>query len=279
MTREPPPPDPVALRLAAACEIVRAAGHLARDEISRPERPEARLKAPADWWSAADGRVEAFIRAQLRALFPDDRFLGEEGGGTLAGNIWVVDPVDGTGNYLRGLPLWCIALAYAVDGEAQIGCVFHPASDELFTARRGGGARLGSQPMRVSGTRDPRRAIVEIGWCAPHAFPPWHAAVGTVVAAGAEFARIGSGALALAWVACGRLDGYCDGDTKAWDGLAGWLLVREAGGVVSDYEAGLAADLSNPIMACTPGLEPTIRECLRCLTGGTAATIAGNSGA
>lgn len=263
---EPPLPDaPIALRMRVGCEAIRAAGALAWAEFCDRGGLEARLQGPQDWSSSADRKVEALLRSRLSTAFPADHVLGEEGGGRFCGDVWVVDPIDGTANFVRGSPLWCLSVAYVAGGITRFGLVYHPATDELFTARRGRGASLNGKPVRVSGTQDPRHASLEIGWCWPQPLRRWQAAVEKVVSAGADFTRIGVGALTLAWVACGRLDGYADRSLKVWDGLAGWLLVREAGGAVTPYERGLQHDLSNHLIACTPALRPLLQECLEVL--------------
>ena len=257
-------------RLARASELVREAGALALASF-RNASLVVETKGVQDYVTAVDRAVEALIVDRLHAAFPDDAFLGEEGGrrSGSAGSeaLWVIDPIDGTVNYTRGLPLWCISLALVHAGEIAFGLIFNPVSDEFYCAVRGSGARCNGQPIRVSGVQSPESARVGLGFS--YRCPPaLHARdVGRLLEAHCEYARLGSGALGLAFVADGRFDGYWEPHINSWDVLAGICLVREAGGWVSDFLAGDGLLGGNPILACTPALQPFLQEQLTTLDG------------
>ena len=243
-------------RLAAASAIAREAGVLARQHFrSRPKTLHVVFKGNQDYISAVDAEVEALIRARLQDAFPDDSFYGEEGGGAFAADVWMVDPIDGTANFMRGIPLFCISIAFVRDGQACIGVIYDPVHDELYAAQSGRGATLDGQPMRVSGLTDIRQATIEAGWSTRLSHDRYTALVQTLKEAGAGVRRGGSGALALAYVADGRVDAYCELHMNAWDALAGLVLVQEAGGWTNDFLGKDGLMQGNPILACTPALK------------------------
>jgi myo-inositol-1(or 4)-monophosphatase len=186
--------------------------------------------------SDADRDADALVVARIRAAFPGDAIVSEEGG-TIdgrSGRTWYVDPLDGTINYLYGLPHWSVSIACADANGALAGVVFDPIREELFAAARGSGATLGTRPLRASDVADPGLALVATGFSYD---PAERSAQAEVVArmAGSvrDIRRAGSAALDLAWVAAGRLDAYFEVSRSPWDSAAGELLVREAGGEVT----------------------------------------------
>lgn len=259
-----PPLEPwCETRLKSASAVVRQAGALAlasfRDSALYVER-----KGVQDYVTAVDRAVEELIVNRLRAQFPDDAFLGEEGGqrsGAASDDaLWVIDPIDGTTNYARGLPLWCISLALVHAGEIALGLIFNPVSDEFYCAVRGRGASCNGRPIRVSGEQMPEAARIGLGFS--YRRPPARHArdIARLLEAHCEYARLGSGALGLAFVADGRFDGYYESHINSWDVLAGICLVREAGGWVSDFLAGDGLLNGNPILACTPALRGFLQQ-------------------
>jgi myo-inositol-1(or 4)-monophosphatase len=220
-------------REAALEAIAGAAGALALDFFERRAELEVEAKANAqDIVSRADREVEALIRARVAERFPEDGFLGEEYGATAgaSGFQWVIDPIDGTSPFLFGLPHWCVSIAVRKGADTVAGAIAAPTRGELFTARRGGGARLNGAPLRAPADLTIRNGVVGIG--ANHRVPPGPTArvVERLLAAGGMFYRDGSGALMLANVAAGRLAAYWEAHMNAWDCLAGLLIVAEAGG-------------------------------------------------
>jgi myo-inositol-1(or 4)-monophosphatase len=251
------------LRLLAGSAIAREAGGLARMHFrNRPKALQIDFKGDQDYVSAIDAEVEALIRTRLHEAFSDDSFYGEEGGGEFGQDVWVVDPIDGTANFMRGIPLFCISMAFVRDGQGQIGIIYDPVHDELYAARRGQGATLDGQPMRVSGLTDIRQATIEAGWSTRLPPDPYTTLVQTLKEAGSGVRRGGSGALALAYVADGRIDAYCELHMNSWDALAGLLLVEEAGGWTNDFLGGGGLTKGNPILACTPALRDLLMEAM-----------------
>lgn len=252
------------LRLPVACAVAREAGFLARRRFNgRPGLSGINLKGHQDYLSAVDAEVEELLRTKLLASFPDDSFFGEEGGGSFDDNVWVVDPIDGTANFVRGIPQFCISLAYVRDGRTQIGIIYDPMADELFVAERGRGATLNGEPIRVSGLAEISSSTIEAGWSNRLPFSRYVDLIARLLDDGAGIRRGGSGALALAYVSAGRLDGYCELHMNSWDALAGLLLIEEAGGWVNDFLANDGLRDGNSVLGCTPGL----RDRLVGLTG------------
>ena len=249
------------LRFQAACAVAREAGKLAKRYFDRRDEIEIEHKGTQDLVSIADKETEALIRARLGQAFPDDVFVGEEGGADAvegAAGVWVIDPIDGTMNFLRGVPYWSLVIAYVRGRETLIGITYDPTHDELFAARQGGGATRDGRPIRVSGQTDPRQAA--LGHTYSFKLDPerYVRTVGKLLEAGADHRRLGSTALMLGHVADGRLDGIVTLYASAWDVLAGLLLVREAGGVTSDWFAHASLTETSGVYACTPSLAPVI---------------------
>ncbi|MBV8107957.1 MAG: inositol monophosphatase, partial [Hyphomicrobiales bacterium] len=197
----------------------------------------------------------------LLQVFPRDGFLGEETKGRPIGDsgaLWVVDPIDGTSNFARGVAHYCVSMACVREGEVEVGVIYDPMRDELFSARRGGGAHLNGQAIRASDATALLNASVEVGWSARHGVEKYLDLVRRVALAGAAPARSGSGALGIVYVAAGRRDGYVEQHMKPWDCLAAMLIVREAGGYVSDFLAGDGLARGNPILASAPGLKEAL---------------------
>ncbi|RDI53584.1 inositol monophosphatase family protein [Microvirga subterranea] len=254
-----PPAETSDLRLSVACAVAREAGALARRRFNgRPGATGINLKGHQDYLSAVDAEVEGLVRGRLLASFPEDSFFGEEGGGSLDNNVWVVDPIDGTANFVRGISQFCISIAYVRDGQTQIGIIYDPMHDELFAAERGGGATLNGERIQVSGLSDMQSATIEAGWSTRLPLNLYVDLVGRILADGAGVRRGGSGALALAYVAAGRIDGYCELHMNSWDALAGLLLIEEAGGSVNDFLANSGLRNGNIVLGCTSGLRNSL---------------------
>jgi myo-inositol-1(or 4)-monophosphatase len=250
-------------RFNGACAIAREAGLLARRRFLDKGSFTVRLKGRQDFLTEADGETERLIQSRLAQCFPADGFLGEEGGGVAGAQgapLWVVDPIDGTSNFARGVPLFCVSIACIVDRSIEAGVIYDPMLDELFCARRGAGAWLNGVPMQIAETSDLGVAAIEVGWNTRYGPSRYVELVGRVVASGAAIIRSGSGALGLAYVAAGRRDGYVETHINSWDCLAGNLLVAEAGGYVSDFLAGEGLTKGNPLVACAPGVKDALLE-------------------
>ena len=252
--------DALQRRLDAAQSICAEAAALALRLQPPPGAPQATEKGAQDWLTEADGAVERLIRDRLRESFPEDGFLGEEEGDAGNGALrWVADPIDGTSNFARGRPRWCVSLGLIGEGRALAGVLNAPCLGETFAARAGGGATLNGRPIRVSGATDMARAMVEIGWSPRSDTDAFHALNRRVMAAGAMLRAAGSGALALADVACGRLDGYCELHIRLWDVAAGLAILAESGAIVSDFLAATGPTTGDEILAATPALAGELR--------------------
>jgi len=220
----------------------KAARSLKRD-FGEVERLQVSVKGPGNFVSAADHRAEDILREELAKARPGYGFLGEEGGrreGSDKTHTWIVDPLDGTTNFLHGIPQFAISIALERDRSIVAGLVYNPATDDLYTAERGKGAFHNDRRMRVAARRHLGDTVVACG------LP--HLGRGDLAQFRKEFAKIqeqvgglrrfGAAAIDLAWVAEGRFDAFWERNLSAWDMAAGLLLVREAGGYVTDLDGG-----------------------------------------
>jgi myo-inositol-1(or 4)-monophosphatase len=248
----------------------KAARGLVRD-FGEVENLQVSVKGPADFVSAADLKAERTIRRELERARPNYGFLLEEGGAVVGKDTshrWLVDPLDGTMNFLHGIPHFCISIALERDGEIVAGVIYDPLRDELFHAEKGTGAFVNEHRMRVS-TRDGlHNAVIATGIPAIgrlrtgryHARYP--AQLGAIMRSCAGVRRFGAAALDLAYVAAGRYDGYWESSLAPWDIGAGILLVREAGGMVSEIDGGDKMLTSGEILAANGALYDPIRKLL-----------------
>lgn len=225
----------LAERADFAGRLARAAGALANRYFKRELDFVVETKSQQDYVSAADRAVEAFIRAELARAWPDEAMLGEETGGTVAARTWIVDPIDGTLNFVHGVHYWCVAIAWLEDGKRRIGAIYDPAPDELFVAASGGGAFCNGAPIHVSHCDALDRALLALGYVHRHDLDAHLALKGELTRAGAAIKDMGAGALMLAHVAAGRYEAFIEPHMHAWDASAGLLLVEEAGGRVLPY--------------------------------------------
>lgn len=216
----------------------KAARGLQRD-FGEVENLQVSLKGPANFVTAADRKAEKTLFEELSKARPGYGFLMEEGGtikGSDKSHRWIIDPLDGTTNFLHGIPMFSISIALERDGQLVAGLVYNPISDEMFIAEKGQGAFLNDRRIRVSARRELPQAVVATG--IPHIGRPEHprfmAELAAVMNEVAGVRRMGSAALDLAYVAAGRFDAYWEANLSAWDIAAGIVLVREAGGFVSD---------------------------------------------
>ena len=242
-------------RLETATELAAEAGALALRMRPPLGQMVGTLKHPQDWLTEADGAVERFLSELLAAAFPDDGFQGEEGGVSRGGSLrWVVDPIDGTANYVRGASRWCVSLGCIEDRTPLIGVIDAPALGERFAAHQGGGATLNGAPIHAAATADLARAAIEIGWSPRRPNADFLALCERVLATGATVRLGGSGAMGLADVAAGRLDGYAEIHINLWDVAAGLAILAEAGASLSDFMQGEGPTAGNPLVACAPAI-------------------------
>jgi myo-inositol-1(or 4)-monophosphatase len=237
---------------------LKAARGLIRD-FGEVEQLQVSMKGPADFVSSADLKAEKVIRGELQKARPGFGFLMEESGesiGTDGKNRWIVDPLDGTLNFLHGIPHFCISIALERDGEIVAGVIYEPTRDEMFWAEKGAGAFLNDRRLRVSARRTLADAMIGTGipFRERGDHPRYLATLAAVMAATAGVRRPGAAALDLAYVAAGRYDGYWEFGLSPWDIAAGILIVREAGGYVSDPTGGHEMLTSGSILAANDHL-------------------------
>ena len=232
---------------------IKAGKSLARD-FGEVQNLQVSLKGPGDYVSAADRKAEEIVHAELARARPGYSFLMEESGeveGSDGQHRWLVDPLDGTTNFLHGIPIFAVSIGLERQGTLVAGVIYNPAMDELYTAERGGGAFLNDRRMRVAARK--RLSDCVIGTGIPHLGRGNHGRslvdLRHVMGETAGIRRLGSAALDLAYVAAGRMDGFWEDALAPWDMAAGMLMVREAGGFVSDRDGGNAVFDTGTIVA------------------------------
>ncbi|GAA4776660.1 inositol monophosphatase family protein [Stakelama sediminis] len=250
---------------------VRKAAPRLRRDFNEVQHLQVSRKGPADFVSMADKRAEQTIVEELRKARPDWRMLLEEGG-ELDGDPdkprFIVDPLDGTSNFLHGIPHFAISIAvedpHGAQGKPEIttGLIYQPLTDESFWAEKGRGAWLHDGRLRVSARRDLSEALIATGipFLGHGDFITWNRIFGAVAPQVAGIRRFGSAALDLAWVAAGRFDGFWESDLKPWDVAAGMLLVKEAGGFVTDFRGADRAMERNEYLAANDVLHSKLHK-------------------
>lgn len=221
-------------RLQAAMDAARKAGAYL---LSKPSFSVTH-KLSNDYVTQADQESERMIRETLLSQFPADGFFGEEEGASRTGvGRWIVDPIDGTSNFIADLPLYTVSIAYEEDGEIQLGCVYCPRLDEMYTALRGKGATLNGQPIHVSTQSSLRDALVGMSFAHRHeeAGQRMLTLLPTLRRSVSDMRRLGSAALDLCFVACGRYEAFIELSLNLYDIAAGMLIVSEAGGIVQAW--------------------------------------------
>ena len=253
--------DTLTARYWTACAVARSAGQLAYQYFQNLDSLTVESKGIQNPVTIADRNVENLIISRLTHCFPTDYFLAEESGGERCDDqVWVIDPIDGTANFVRGLPYFCVSIAYVVNQEIKIGIIYDPSRDELFAAFQGKGATRNDQPMKVTHCQELASAIIALDIGLRTSIESGFKAVQNLMAQQSVTRHLGSAALALAHVADGRLDGYWNPHLNPWDVLAGQLLVQEAGGWSTDFLAQDGINKGNYILACTPALQQALQN-------------------
>lgn len=245
--------------LEVALEAAQAGAAVVREALGGELRID--FKSEVDPVTHVDHQAETAIRQLVATHRPADGWLGEESGGDhwAEGRVWICDPIDGTVNFLHGLPQVSVSVALWEKGSPRVGVVIDVARQETFAAAAGEGATLNDRPIEVSTTTDPPRALIVTG------FPydrqtraaTYLPAVEAVLTRYQGLRRLGSAALDMCWVACGRLDGYWEYQVKPWDAAAGMLIIEEAGGVATDTD-GRHHSLDRPMVAGNPIIQPDL---------------------
>lgn len=238
--------------LNVAVEAAHAAANIMRRQMQHVDAIPFERKARHDYVTEVDKACEAEIVREIKRFYPDHSFQCEEGGASGESDaLWIIDPLDGTSNYMHGIPHFAVSIAQQVKGRTEHGVVYDPMRDEMFTASRGSGAFLNQKRIRAASRTSLESAVVAT------AFPfrqrdklqAYARLFQAVFAKTEDFRRAGTASLDLAWVAAGRLDAFFEIGLKPWDVAAGALLVREAGGVVLDFQGNDSVEDSGTIVA------------------------------
>ena len=259
-------PNAEARNLLATCVAAAArAAEVIRDGARRRESLTWEVKSPADFVSEVDRVAEDALRTVILGRHLDASVIAEEGspeGAMDRGLVFIADPLDGTTNFLHGFPWFAVSIAAAVDGVLTAGVILNVANGELFSATAGGGARRSGQPISVSSITDPGRALLGTGFPFKAGNPHTERYLGIlprVMLETAGIRRPGSAALDLADVACGRFDAFWEMVLAPWDIAAGILLVREAGGVVTDFDGNPCPVAHTSVVAGNPAMHAWLR--------------------
>lgn len=253
-----------------AIDAAREAGAFLKEHVGRVRTVETKEGQERNLVSEIDKGSEALIIAKIRDRYPGHAILAEESGGSGdADYTWVIDPLDGTTNFLHGVPIFCVTIGIEHRGELVAGVVYDPNLDELFTAERGSGAFLNGERLRVSQADTLIRSLLVTGFPYDIARNPDHAVehFTNFLMRARGIRRLGSAALDLCYVAAGRFDGFWEVNLHPWDMAAGVLLVREAGGMVTTFSGGPHTIRHPQIVASNGGIHPAMLEVLRMTDG------------
>ena len=253
--------------LEVAVRAARAGGAVLRESLAG-ELDIEHKDGHADLVTAADRRSQEAVFAVIREAFPDHALLGEEGtaGAAAADEVWIVDPLDGTTNYVHGWPMFSVSIAHHAGGRPVCGVVLDPWNEELYAATAGGGATCNGVPLRVSHVAELSRSLLvtQVQSSDPAVIREYVERLERLILLAGGVRNPGSPALVLCAVAAGRLDGFCERRIKAWDVAAGSLIVAEAGGRVSDFAGGPAGSLEPVDLVATNGrIHAKLIEALR----------------
>lgn len=247
--------------LNTAIKAARRAGTIINRASLDIERLQVSRKGPKDYVTEVDQAVEEAVIDVLRTAYPDHAFLGEETGSHLAPGQeegsqaefqWIIDPLDGTTNFIHGLPVYAVSIALSHRGQITQAVIYDPARNEMFTASRGGGAFLNDRRIRVSGQTRYHDALLSAHVPGSAGGEAGTSRFSSMLSECASARRLGATVLDLAYVASGRVDGFCGVKLKPWDLAAGSLLVLEAGGLISDFEGEQTWMKSGSVLAASP---------------------------
>ncbi len=245
--------------LNIAIEAARAGANIINRALKRPETIKIAEKSPNDFVTEVDQKVEKEIIYHIQRAYPTHAILGEESGESGQESLyqWVIDPIDGTRNFIHGFPHFAISIAIFYKGKVEHGVIYDPSRQELFTATRGKGALLNDRRIRVSTCKKLEDALLGTGFAYRHTdrnapLPPQ--VLRSMLPACGDIRRAGAATLDLAYVACGRLDGFWEHGLKIWDMAAGALMIKEAGGIVCDVDGSENHLKSGNIVAANPAV-------------------------
>lgn len=257
--------SPIMTVMVRAAE--KAGRNLTRD-FGEVENLQVSRKGPADFVTAADKRAEEIIFEELKKARPDYSFLMEESGevkGNDGENRWIIDPLDGTHNFMHGLPHWCVSIALESKGRIEAGVIYDPIKEEVFRAERSGGAFVNGTRMRVSGRNQLESATIGFGsaYLDKAKQAKFMAELNAVSSVAPMVRRFGAAALDLSYVAAGRLDGFWERGLKPWDAAAGVLMVKESGGFVSSIDNEDNVVYSHNLVAGNQSVYSDLRKILK----------------
>lgn len=241
-----------------AVRAARAAGNTILRSLDRMDTVRVSEKAPNDFVTEVDQKVESEIISIIQKAYPSHSILGEEGGeipGKQDDYVWIIDPIDGTRNFIHGIPHFAVSIAVTYRGKVEHGVIYDPVRQELFSASRGKGARVNDHRMRVSTRKTLEECMLGTGCPTTHStkiIKNYTDSIKAVLPICGDVRRMGAATLDLAYVACGRMDGFWEGGLKIWDVAAGSLMIKEAGGIVCDFEGGEDYLKSGNIIAGNP---------------------------
>jgi myo-inositol-1(or 4)-monophosphatase len=251
----------------AAKEAALIGGEILIKGFRRLKKEQVKMKGAGDYVSEMDHRSEEAIIRHIKQAFPDHHIHAEESGDdkTESRYQWYIDPLDGTTNYVHGVPVFSVSIAAAVDGEVVTGVVYDPAHREMFRAVKDGGAFLNDDPIHVSGKQNLGESYLASGfpWRSKEYLEMYLNSFRVLFSESSGVRRMGSAAIDLSYTACGRFDGFWEMKLKPWDIAAGVLIVTEAGGLVSDFRGGQEFMKSGNLLAANPRVFPEMLEVVK----------------
>lgn len=251
-----------------AVRAARAAGNIIIRAMDRLDTIEINEKRPHDFVTEVDQQAEREIISIIRKAHPSHGILGEESGESLGTNedyVWIIDPLDGTRNFIHGFPQFAVSIGITYKGKVEHGVIYDPVRQELFTASRGKGAQLNERRIRVSKRTNLEECLLGTGFPYRHSkelIEAYTNSLKAVLPYSGDVRRAGAATLDLAYVACGRLDGFWEIGLKPWDIAAGSLLIKEAGGIVTDFNGGEDFLKSGNIIAGNPKALKALFKCI-----------------
>lgn len=250
-------------RLGVGLDVAREAGSKAIEMRLAVETGAIAIetKGPQDFVTIADRTVEELIRSRILERFPEDVVIGEELGGSASdAPTWIIDPIDGTANYVRGIPQWCVSIALVRNGMVQLGIVYDAPSEVLYHAEAGKGAYRNGKPIAAQRHQDPASALAILGTSRKSEFDHHIALLKHLRQSGAETRRLGSAALGLAYVGAGQGDAYYEEHLNSWDALAGLLIAKESGALSYTPALGDFLTAPGPVLCGSKGITDLILE-------------------
>ena len=254
--------DELERRRQIAESIAREAGQYVRRQFENLDTLTVEKKGQQDFVSEADRNTELQLRQSLETAFPDDGFLGEESGGDVQEPLWVIDPIDGTTNFLRGFPMFGISMAWVAEGASQVGVIYEPATKRMFSATRTGPATLNGKPLQIRECHSLDTSIVAFGYSERSGREEFLERLTRVLRAHAEFRRLGAATAGLMAVASGQADAFFQMRLSPWDVLAGLLIAERAGAVAHNFLAHDGLRQQNYCFCAAPGISDELEKLL-----------------